>query len=78
MATRVHRPLKVVTFNANEMRGCREIREQLLYPHTDMTRFSQTYLKPSFQITIFIQRNITKTEKAELSMQLEKASPTAM
>jgi hypothetical protein len=47
MATRVHRPLKVIAFNANGIgRQCYELSEQLQDLHEDVALISETYLKP--------------------------------
>jgi hypothetical protein len=47
MATRVHRPLKVVAFNANGIERQRyELSKQLQDLHLDVVLFSETHLKP--------------------------------
>jgi exonuclease III len=47
MATRVHRPLKVIAFNANGIgRQCHELRKQLQDLRIDVALFSETPLKP--------------------------------
>jgi exonuclease III len=47
MANRVHRPLKVVAFNANGiLRQRYELSEQLQDLHIDVALFSETHLKP--------------------------------
>jgi hypothetical protein len=47
MATRIHRPLKVIAFNANGiMRQRYELSKQLQDLHVDVALFSETYLKP--------------------------------
>jgi hypothetical protein len=47
MATRVHRPLKVIAFNANGIGRQRyELSKQLQDLHVDVALFSKTHLKP--------------------------------
>jgi exonuclease III len=47
MASRVHRPLKVLTFNANGIaRHPYELSKQLQGLHTDVALLSETHLKP--------------------------------
>jgi hypothetical protein len=47
MATRIHRPLKVITFNANGIGRQRyELSKQLQGLLIDVALFSETYLKP--------------------------------
>jgi exonuclease III len=47
MATRVHRPLKVIAFNANGIGRQRyELSKQLQDLHIDVALFSETHLKP--------------------------------
>jgi hypothetical protein len=47
MATRVHRPLKVLAFNANGIgRQHCELSEQLQDLHADVVLYSETHLKP--------------------------------
>jgi hypothetical protein len=47
MATRVHRPLKVIALNANGIGRQRyEFSKQLQDLHVDLALFSQTHLKP--------------------------------
>ncbi|PNF35683.1 hypothetical protein B7P43_G17443 [Cryptotermes secundus] len=47
MATRVHRPLKVIAFNANGIGRQRyELSKQLQDLHVDVALFSETHLKP--------------------------------
>jgi exonuclease III len=46
MTNRVHRPLKVITFNANGIgRQSLEVSKQLQDSHIDVVLFSETYLK---------------------------------
>jgi hypothetical protein len=46
MATRFHRPLKVIAFNAiGIMRQGYELSKQLQDLHVDVARFSETHLK---------------------------------
>jgi hypothetical protein len=47
MASRVHRPLKVIAFNANDIGRQRyELSKQLQDLHIDVALFSETHLKP--------------------------------
>jgi hypothetical protein len=47
MTTRFHKPLKVITFNANGIGRQRyELSKQLQDLHTDVALFSYTHLKP--------------------------------
>jgi hypothetical protein len=47
MATRIHRPLRVIAFNANGIGRQRyEPSKQLQDLHVDAALFSETYLKP--------------------------------
>jgi exonuclease III len=47
MASRVHRPLRVITFNANGIgRQRHELSKQLQDLHIDVALFSETHLKP--------------------------------
>jgi hypothetical protein len=47
MANRVHRPLKVIAFNANGiLRQWYELSKQLQELHIDVALFSETHLKP--------------------------------
>jgi hypothetical protein len=61
MANRVHRPVKVIAFNANGILGQRyELSKQLQDLHIDAALFSETHLKPHqrFQIKKYhIYRN---------------------
>jgi hypothetical protein len=83
MATKIHRSLKVIAFNANGIGRQRyELSKQLQDLHVDVALFSGTYLKLmrgfSVKITTFIKPTATRAEKAELPLQLEKAFPTTM
>jgi hypothetical protein len=47
MANRVHRQLKVIALNANDISKQRyELSKQLQYLHIDVALFSETHLKP--------------------------------
>jgi hypothetical protein len=47
MVSRVRIPLKVIAFNANDIRGQRcELSKQLQDLHIDVALLSETYLKP--------------------------------
>jgi hypothetical protein len=84
MATRVHRPLKVIAFNANGIGRQRyELSKQLQGLHVDVALFSETHLKPHerfflFQIITFIDPTATRAEKTELPFQLKKVFPITM
>jgi hypothetical protein len=53
MATRVHRPLKVLAFNANGIwRQCYELSKQLQDLPVDVFLFSETHLKPHDRFSI--------------------------
>jgi hypothetical protein len=46
MATRVHRPLRVISFNANAVGGQRyELSKQMEDLHIDVALFSETHIK---------------------------------
>jgi hypothetical protein len=63
MATRVHRPLKVIAFNAYDIwRQRYKLSKQLQDLHIDVALFSETRLKPGFifQITTFIEQTATR------------------
>jgi inorganic pyrophosphatase len=83
MANRVHRPHKVVAFNANGISKQRyEISKQLQDLHIDVALFSETHLKPYERFYIpnyhFMESIVTREEKVELPFQSEKASLTSM
>jgi hypothetical protein len=83
MATRVHRPLKVIAFNANGIgRQPYDLRKQLQDLRVDVALFSETHLKPHegfyFRNYHFYRTGATRAEKAKLPLQLEKAFPTTM
>jgi hypothetical protein len=83
MATRLHRPLKVIAFNGNGVwRQRYELSKQLQGLHIDVALFSETHLKLHerffFQIISFIEPTATRAEKAEQPLQLEKAFPITM
>jgi hypothetical protein len=82
-AARVHRLLKVITFQAKGVwRQCYELSKQLQDLHIDVAFLSQTHLKPHESFFVlnyhFYQLTTSQKEKAELSLQLEKAFPTTM
>jgi exonuclease III len=53
MASRVHRPLKVIAFNANDIgRQRHELSKQLQDLHLDVALFSETHLKPQDRVHI--------------------------
>jgi hypothetical protein len=83
MATRIHRPLKVIAFNANDIwRQRYELSKQLQDLHVDVALLSETHPKSHerflFQIITFIEPTATREEEVELPLQLEKAFPTTM
>jgi hypothetical protein len=83
MATRVHRPIRVLALNANGIGRQRyELSKQLRDLHVDVAQFSETHLKPmrgsSFQISAFTKPTATRVEKAELPLQLGRAFPITM
>jgi hypothetical protein len=76
LATRIHRTLKVIAFNANGIwRQHYELSKQLQDLHVDVALFSVTQLKPHERFFIpnyhFIEPTATRAEKAELPLQLE-------
>jgi hypothetical protein len=80
MATEIHRLLKVLAFNVNDIGSRRyELSKELQELNVDVALFSETHLKPHdsfFQISTFAEPIATRAEKAELPFQLEKAFPT--
>jgi endonuclease/exonuclease/phosphatase (EEP) superfamily protein YafD len=53
MAARVHRPLKVIAFNANGIwRQCFKLSKQLQDLHIDVVLLSEKHLKPHERILI--------------------------
>jgi exonuclease III len=53
MVATVHRPLKVIAFNANGIgRQAYELRKQLQEPKIDVALFSETHLKPHMRFYI--------------------------
>jgi hypothetical protein len=66
MAARVHRPLKVIAFNANAIwRRRYELSKQLLCSHRHV---SNPMRGSSFQIITFIGLTASREEKAELPL----------
>jgi hypothetical protein len=81
MPTRVHRPLKVLSFNANCIwRQLYELSNQLQDRHIDVALHSETHMKPherfSSQIFMFTEPTAIRVQNAELPLQLAEASPT--
>jgi hypothetical protein len=71
MATRIHRPLKVIAFNANAIVRQRYVlSKQLQDLHVDVALFSETS-----EIATFIEPTATRADKAELPLRLEEAFP---
>jgi hypothetical protein len=65
MTTTIHRPLKVIAFNANSiMRQGYELSKQLQDLYVDVALISEAHLKPHerslYQITNFIELNATQ------------------
>jgi hypothetical protein len=73
----IHRPLKIIAFNANGIMKQRyELSKQLQDLHVDVALLSETHLKPHerfYQITTFIEPTATRVEKAELPLWLDKS-----
>jgi hypothetical protein len=83
MATRVHRLLKVIAFNANNIvRQLYDLSKQLEDLRVDVALFSETHLKlmrgSLFQISTFTEPTAIRAEKAELLLQLKKVFPTTV
>jgi exonuclease III len=83
MATRVHRPLKVVAFNANGIgRHCYELSKLLQDQRIDVALFSETHLKPHERFYI-LNYQVYRTDrfagiKGGTAVELKKASPIAL
>jgi exonuclease III len=73
MAARIHRPFKVVTFNANGIwRQSYELNKQLQSLHIDVALLSETHLKPHERFFIpnyHFYRTVSREEKAEMPFQ---------
>jgi exonuclease III len=55
MANRVHRPFKIIAFNANGIQRQRnELSKQLQDLNMDVALFSKTYLKPHERLYVYI------------------------
>jgi hypothetical protein len=79
MAARVHRPLKVIAFNADGIwRQHYELSKQLQDFHIDVSLLSNPMRGSLFQIITFISPTTSQEEKVELLLQLEKAFPITM
>jgi hypothetical protein len=83
MATRIHRTLKVITFNANGIMKQRfELSKQLQDLHACVALFSETHLKPHERDFIsnyhFYRTDRHPGRKVELSLRLEEAFPITM
>jgi hypothetical protein len=83
MASRVHRPLKVIAFNANGIGRQRyELSKQLQDLHVDVALFSETYLKPHERF--YIQNfHLYRTDrhpgrKGGTTVAVRKGFPTTM
>jgi hypothetical protein len=80
MATRVHRPLEVLVFNANGIwRQRYELSKQPQDLHVDVALFSETHLKPHERFFTqnfhFIQTDRHPGRKGGTAVALMKASP---
>jgi hypothetical protein len=83
MATRIHRPLKVIAFNVNGIKRQRyELSKQLQDLHIHVSLFSETLLQHYERIFIsnyhIYRITATRTEKAELPLRLEGAFSITM
>jgi hypothetical protein len=79
MATRIHRPLNVVAFNANGIGRQRyEVSKQLQEQRIDVALISDTHLKPHERFYIPNYQVNRTGRTAELPLQLNKASPITM
>jgi exonuclease III len=83
MASRVHRPLKVLTFNANGIGRQRyELSKQLQDLRVDVALFSETHLKPHERFSIpnfhFYRTDRHPGRKGGTAVAVEKAFPTTM
>jgi hypothetical protein len=83
MAARIHRPIKVIAFNANSIWWQRyEISKQLQDLHVDVALFSETHLRPHGRVFI-ANYHLYRTDrypgtKGGTAVQLEKAFPITM
>jgi hypothetical protein len=80
MVNRVHRPLKVIEFNANGiLRQCYELNKQLQDLHIDVALFSETHLKPherfSFQNYHFYRNDCQPGRKGGTAVAVKKGIP---
>jgi hypothetical protein len=83
MNTRVHRPLKVVAFNANGITRQRyEHGKQQQILRIDVALLSETHLKPyerfPLEITNYIRMTATQVQKVVLQLQSKKGSRRAL
>jgi hypothetical protein len=74
MTARVHRPLEVIAFNANDIwRQCYEVNKQLQDLHIDVALLSETHLNFHERFFIpnypFIELTASQEEKEELPLQ---------
>jgi exonuclease III len=81
MASRVHKPLKILSFNANGiLRQRNDLSKQLEDLRIDVAMFLETNLKPHekffLQTYPFTELTAIREGKGELPSQLGKASPT--
>jgi exonuclease III len=80
MAARVHRPLKVIAFNANGIgRQCYELSKQLQDLHIDVALLSETHLKPHERFFIpnyhFYQADCFPGKKGGTAVAVRKGTP---
>jgi exonuclease III len=86
MATRVHRPLKVLAFNANGIERQRyELSKQLQDLRVDVALFTETHLKPHerFFIPNYPSYHFYRTDrypgrKGGTGLAVKKAPPTTI
>jgi hypothetical protein len=80
MPTTVHRPLKIIAFNVNDIgRRAYEVRKQLQDLKIDMTLFSEKHLTYHMRFYIpnyDIYQTVKTDTKVELPFQLRKSSLT--
>jgi endonuclease/exonuclease/phosphatase (EEP) superfamily protein YafD len=80
MATRIHRPLKVIAFNANGIGRQRyELSKQLQDLHVDVALFPETHLKPHERLFIqnyyFYRTDCHPSRKGGTAVAVRKGIP---
>jgi hypothetical protein len=83
IANRIHKPLKIIAFNANGIQRQRyELSKQLQDWNIDVALFSETYKTtihgPIFRIATFMELIATRKQKVELPLQTKKPFHTTM